>query len=118
MSYISTEFNPDVFANKTLESITHSANTVGFNFSSDVLVTVLSSFSSQTEGEIARQSEPVPATSSSAITLVGGVVANATIVDSCVVAVEFENGDRLWFEADGQPYESYLIRTPDTEFAV
>jgi hypothetical protein len=107
---LTEDFDPTVFLGCQLTQICFTQNTIHFDFSGDVSVTLESSFlyCSDADDSVCRQI--VPVSSSNLMHLLGSSVDSATAEPDGTLLLGFGEGRTLAFLDDSKEYESYSIR--------
>lgn len=112
------DFDATVFVGRELMQICFTANTVGFAFSDDLSITLVSSFVHCNASSDEARKQAVPVLSSNLMHLIGHKVDSVSAAPDGTLALVFDNGHSLTFLDDSQEYESYSIRIGDKEIIV
>ena len=103
------DFDHLIFVGRTLQQISFSANTIGFEFDGDLSITLLSSFAHKRGDELLEKGD-VPVIEAKLMQLAEKVVTSCEVVDNGrTLVLHFENGRSLYCYDDSDQYESFTI---------
>lgn len=103
-------FDVSVFADKEVESVLFSVNTISLELSDNVVITILATLQFlTTAGREPAGIERLPLSESRLVQLPGHRVTRATIDDRATLSLTFDDGSVLRVFEDSPYYESYWI---------
>jgi hypothetical protein len=113
-----SDFDPDIFVGRELETISFAVNVVVLAFANRLTVSVSGSLPYRAPGEKEMAVNRPPVAQTSLVSLVGRRVVTCELKSSRELILRFEGDGSLTLLDDSETYESYIVSTGDREIIV